>query len=338
MASIRPNAAEAADPEVDRTRASGERGRLATIADDFLLDPAQRPTEQKRALMTAMLLGLIATLADEIRVRLPNDAAIACEASPRVLMEELRRAGLLRHEPLLTLLLRRAEEVSIAEAAGEVKSPLEAWTADGTPAVAAAAMAVVLARAAARDRFGRSGLELGDSDADTAVHLAYAVAAALAARAPGAEEAIVAATVDLLSGHDEGQRLHALEARLMIAIQADDRLDGDLVARLAACGEPGLLAQGLARLSGINGDTAWDLLLSGRPGKVALLLRLAGLQRAEAAKVLAALAMTPIRLDPLFEIDRFEGLVETEVARSRDRLRLPPDFRASLALLADAHA
>lgn len=334
MAPTRPSAATAADHGVDRARASGGGGRLATIADDFLLDPARRLTEQERALMTAMLLGLVGTLADEIRVRLRDHEAQACEHLPHRLLEDLRSAGLLRHGPLLGLLLRRAEEVAIAEAAGGASSPLQGWTADEVPAVAAAAMALVLARAAARDRFGRPGLELGDCDAETAVHLGYAVAAVLAARAPGVEEQIVAATVDLLGRHDEGQRLHVLHAKLVIALEAAGRLDGELVARLAAAGEAGLVAQALGRLSGINGDAAWDLLLSSEPGGTALLLRMAGVQRSTAARVLAALAITPVRMDPLLEIDRFEQLADEKVAQRRARLRLPPHFQAAVNALA----
>jgi hypothetical protein len=335
MAPTRPSAAQAADPTVDRPRGSGGGGRLATVAVDFLLDPEQRLTEQERALMTGMLLTLAGTLADEIRVRLPDDLAQDCECPADEIVGALRRAGLLRNRQLIALLLRRADEARISDALGAASSPLQAWTADETPRVAAAAMAVVLARAAARDRFGRPGLELGDCDAETAVHLSYSVGAALAVRAPHAEEAIVAATVDLLGRHDEGQRLHALEAKLMIALGSAGRLDEKLLTTLAIGGEASLLAQALGRLSGVTGEIAWNMLLSPTSGNIAQLLRMAGQPRNVAATLLAALTLAVGRIDPADEINRFDRLGEAEVADLRARLRLPPAFGAALHALAN---
>jgi hypothetical protein len=201
------------------------------------------------------------------------------------------------------------------------------------PAVAAAAMAVVLARAASRDRFGQPGLELGDCDAETAVTLSYAVAAVLSGQAPEAEEAIVAATVDLLGRHDEGQRLHAVEARLVIALEAAGRLDGELLTSLAACGDVGLLAQALGRLGGISGDSAWVMLFSLQAGSMALLFRIAAQPRDVAARLLAALAVALGMVDPVAEIEEYDRLSEGEVAARRARLRHPPAFAAALTAL-----
>jgi hypothetical protein len=330
MAPTRPSAAPAADRGVDRARFPRGGGRLATVVHDFLLDPDQRLTEQERSLMTAMLLGLVGTVADEIRVRLPEEAAEACECDPAKFVDRLRSAGLLDQPALIALLLRRADEVRVAEALGGGALVVQRWTADEAPGLAAAAMAVVLARAAARDRFGRPGLELGDCDAETAVQLSYAVAAGLAAQAPDTEEALVAATVDLLGRHDEGQRLHALEARLVIALEAADRIDGGLLGDLAQSGEVGLLAQALARLAGVPADSAWGMLVGGDAGDVALLMRLSGQPRPVAARILAALAIPLGPVDPLTEIERFEELNDQEVATARMRLRHPPAFAAAL--------
>jgi hypothetical protein len=311
----------------------GGDGRLATVTDDFLLDPQLRLTEQNRALMTRMLLTLVGTIADEIRVRLPEVAASACDCPSEQVAEELRRSDLLRHAPLIALLLRRADEARCAQALPAAPSPLQGWTADEVPAVAAAAMAVVLARAASRDRFGQPGLELGDCDGETAVALSYAVAAMLAGRAPSAEEAILAATVDLLGCHDEGQRLHAVEARLVMALEASGRLNGELLTTLAASGEVGLLAQALGRLGGIAGDSAWTMFFSPHQGSIALLLRIADQPRAVAARLLATLAVWLGGIDPLAEIERFDRLSDGQMAEHRIRLRHPPAFAAALAAL-----
>ena len=333
MAPTKPSAAESADRGVERARASGGGSRLATARSYFLLDPAERLTEQERALMSAMLLGLIGTIADEIRVRLPEALAEACDCSADELERDLRRSGLLDRKTLIALLLRRADEVGIADAATGGGSPVQGWTSDSVPGVAAAAMAVVLARAAARDRFGRPGLELSDCDAENAVHLAYAVAAALAARGSGADEALVAAAVDLLGRHDEGQRLHALEARLVIALEDAGRLSGDLLAQLAASGEAGLLAEVLGRLGGISGDAAWNLLTSGEAETIALLLRMAGQPRVVAAQVLSSLTGASARLNPLAEMAAFDLMSEEEATGQRASLRHPPSFVAAIEAL-----
>src|SRR3954464_4726442 len=110
-----PIAAFAADQNAPARREG--RGRLSTVRIDFFLDPAQRLTEQERALMTAMLHCLVGDIADEIRAALPAGAAAANDGTNLSLIESLSAAGLLDRAALVRLLLRRADEERIATAA-----------------------------------------------------------------------------------------------------------------------------------------------------------------------------------------------------------------------------
>ena len=330
------------DPPADDLPVRGESQRLAAAVQDFLLDPAQRLTEQERALMNAMLHGLVERLADEIRVRLPAHLSRQSECDPAELVHELGRGGLLAKPALIALLLRRADLLRLGQAAlgGRARnggSLLQGWVGDEAPDVAAAAMAVALSRSAARDRFGRPGLELADCPAEIAVELAYDVAAALARRCGGRDEELVAAAVDLLARHNEGQRLDALEARLVRALQEAKRLDPATLLAMAGAGEVGLLCEALARLAGIPGESGWALFIDGRDGRLALLLRMAEQPRAMAAALLARLA-APLGLgDPVAELDWFDRIGEAEARTARNSLRLPPTYQQAAAAL-EGHA
>lgn len=330
MTLTRPQAAQAADRGVDRARLEGG-GRLTTVIQDFLLDPALRLTEGERAAMTAMLYGLVSTLADELRVRLPDPLAELSACDPFDLIAQLRASQLLGDPRLVALLLRRSGLPRMGDpAANGGGALLQAWAGDDVPAVAAAAMAVILARAASRDRFGQPGVQLADLDAETAVAMTYAVAAALAVQAePDTADEFVAAAVDLLGRHDEGQRLEALEARLVIALESAARLDGTTLAALAAHGEMGLLAEALARLARIPVSEAWKRFDDPAPGQLALLLRMADQPRAIAGAILAAIEPA----DPELEIDAFDQISDRTIAAAQARARRPEAFAAAIGAL-----
>lgn len=315
-------------------------GRLAAAVQDFLLPPAQRLTEQERALMNAMLHGLVERLADEIRVRLPDPLAVRTECDPAHLVAALSRSGLLARPALIALLLRRADVLRFSQLIGGERDGgseplLQRWAADEIEEVASAAMAVVLSRSAARDRFGRPALELADCPAEIAVDLVYDVAAALSMACPGHDEELVGAAVDLLARHDEGQRLDALEGRLIRALLAARRLDPATLLALARAGEISLLCEALARLAGVPGESGWTLFFEGEGGRLALLLRMAEQPRAMAAALLAQLSGALGLGDPVPELDQFDRISEAEANAARARLRLPPGYQRAIAALED---
>src|SRR6266404_2247281 len=175
-----------AAPEADGNapaRLAG-RGRLATVRRDFFLNPAERLTEQERALMTAMLHCLVSDVADAIRAALPNGRLAANDEGDAALIEELGGSGLLDEPELMALLLRRADEERIATAARARSGRREARVLQGLVshdygAVAAAAMALILGRGRRRDRFGQRLIAFDDLPDSSAEHLVNAVAAGM---------------------------------------------------------------------------------------------------------------------------------------------------------------
>src|SRR5215210_5109898 len=101
-----PIAADAADSNAP-ARMTG-RDRLVTVRADFFLNPAERLTEQERALMTAMLHCLVGDIADEVRAAVPKGTAAANDERNLALIGTLSSARLLDRPALVRLLLRRA--------------------------------------------------------------------------------------------------------------------------------------------------------------------------------------------------------------------------------------
>src|SRR3954451_9570443 len=160
------------------------RGRLANVRRDFFLNPAERLTEQERALMTAMLHYLISDVADAVRAALPSGPIPANDEVDAALVEALTATGLLDEPGLMALLLRRADEERIATAARARSGRREARVLQGLVshdygAVAAAAMALILARGRRRDRFGQCLIAFDDLPAASADVLVHSVAAGL---------------------------------------------------------------------------------------------------------------------------------------------------------------
>ena len=270
----------------------------------------------------------VGSVADELRVRVADQPARASEMEVSELVAVLNRAGLLESANLVAVLLKGADAGRVttparADAARELLSRLAA---DPHSDVAAAAMAVALARGRRRGRL-RAGIELSDLTSEAATQLVHSVAAVLSSRCETDDEPFAKAAGELLARHDPQQGLECLEERLATALDEAGLIDQSLVHSLAAQGEASLLAKVLARLARVPALDAWELLVGPAEGGMALLLRLAGQPRAVAAALFVSMGPALGLIDPAEEIDRFDALTDAAVELERGRLQLPAAYR-----------
>ncbi|MFL6753128.1 MAG: DUF2336 domain-containing protein [Sphingomicrobium sp.] len=341
----RPTAAHAA--EHDAPALAPGRDRLSTVRVDFFLDPAERLTEQERALMTAMLHCLVADIADEVRAALPGSVTAANDRNPP-LVEMLISARLLDRPALVRLLLRRADEERITSAANARSGRREARVLQGLVshedgAVAAAAMALILARGRRRDRFGQCLLHFDDLAMDEArslVHLVCAAFRADIAAIAGAAEAdllLANAAERVLASHDSGDGVEALTANLVRLLDEEGGLSDELIVAGAMEGEMTFVAQALARRSGVRAQVAMDELLCADERRAMAVLRTAGVSRKVAASLLAGVGDLLGIPDPGRAIDAFDRLTEAEVEDARTWLTTDPAYRDAVTALGGDH-
>ena len=337
-----PIAAPAADRNAP-TRHAG-RGRLATVRVDFFLNPADRLTEQERALMGAMLHCLVGDIADEICAELPRGWVAANDEDSAALVERLSQARLLDRGDLMALLLRRADEERIAPAARARSGRrdarvLQGLVSHGNGAVAAAAMALILARGRRRDRFGQCLASFDDLDPNTAASLAHAVAAGFRKElasvhgSAAADSELAAASAKLLSRHEPARSIEALSASLVSLLQESGSLNDDLILAAAQEGEAQFIAELLAQRSGTQSSRTLDELLSGDPQRVMALLRMCGFSRELSAGLLASIGDLLGIADPGAAIGLFERMSAGQVEAARTWLATPQTYRAAVNAL-----
>jgi hypothetical protein len=326
---------------------AGGRGRLSTVRADFFLDPAERLTEQERALMTAMLHCLIGDVAAELRAGLPAGWAGAND-DDAALVGALTRAGLLDQAELLALLLRRADEERIGSAARARSGRREARVLQGlvshqNGAVSAAAMALILARGRRRDRFGQCLVAFDDLSPETADRLAHAIAAAMRQDmvaghgAAAADAELPAAAAELLERHDIARSVEALTGALVALLDESGLLTDDLMLARAQEGEVAFLAEALGRRAGLVGNVAMDALHSGDAADVMALLRVAGCSRGLSAGLLASVGDLLGIDDPGLAIGLFDRMTPDEVRASARWLASASTYQAALQALGDDH-
>lgn len=304
---------------------------MATVRRDFFLDSSERLSEQERALMTAMLHDLVAALALAIRAA----AGVKREPPPPgKIADTLGRAGLLDRTGFIRLMLRRADEQRILTAfaghAGPRRLPLlPKLVSDSDPAVAAAAMALVVARGRRRDGFGQPRVDLSDLDRRDARALAHAVAALLSPDADTDGRFAMSAT-KVVDGIDPDESLDRAVEALIDALDSTGRADEALVEAASGEGEVALVAMLIARRAGINQPAVWDHLVNAGEGGLALVARMAGFGRRAAARLIADLGSTTGSWSVEEEIARFDSLGADEVAAALKHWQLPPDYRAAV--------
>lgn len=331
-----PNAAAAADHPVANSRTSAGGLRLSAICADFFMDDTDRLTDEERALMGAMLRGLVEELVDELLTRLPGLLAAQGEAERDQVYGRLRQSGLINRASVVALLLRRADEQQLGGRSGrEGDSFLSTFAGDSDGNIADAAMMLTIARGRRRDRFGRLGIEFDDLAAEDAVAVAQSIAACLGmALGDDHDQALADAARKLIAEHDEGRRLEAAVVAVARALDVAGRLDDDIVERMAGVKDAALLSAALSRRAGIDPDDGWTMFTGGEP---MLLARMAGCRRATAATIIAsfdpALGLGP----PERGIDHFDRLDEAATDEARRWLRLDPAFRAARGTLEKRH-
>ena len=337
-----PIAAPPADQNAP-ARAAG-RGRLPTVRVDFFLNPAERLSEQERALMTAMLYCLVSDIADEIRASLPAGWAAANDESNSALVEALSTARLLDEPALVALLLRRADEERIATAAKARAGRREARALQGlvshdSGAVSAAAMALILARGRRRDRFGQCLLSFDDLPAETSEALAQAVAAVLrtelaATHGSSAADAELADAIGrVLEGRDPARSIDSLTAELVAQLSEAGPIGDDLILAAAHEGEIGFVAEAIARHASLPGESTIEELLSGDAQRIMALFRVAGFSRDLSAGLLAGIGDLLGIADAAQAIAIFDRLTDGETQAAWTWLGTAPGYRAALSAL-----
>lgn len=327
-------------------RAAG-RGRLLTVRADFFLNPAERLTEQERALMTAMLHCLVADVASDLRAALPV-GWVGANDDEAGLVERLTRAGLLDSGELIALLLQRAEEERIGSAARarsgrrEARA-LQALVSNDAAEVSAAAMALILARGRRRNRFGQCLLSFDDLGAATAEHLANAIAAAVRSDIAGLRDEadldgeLGSAAAALMRRYDHARSIESLTEALVHALAQANALGDDLLLACAHEGEVGFIAHAAAEMGNLPGAVALEEFLSGAPRRLVRLMRVAGFSREVSAGILASIGDLLGVDDAGAAISDFDAFDPDQVTAARSWLAASPAYRAALGALGGAN-
>ena len=324
------------------------QARVAAAIADLALPEAFRLSDRQRFTLSNLLRRLVGDIEDELRSALvahfAGDEALALRAalssaSLPIALPVIEAGGIVADPALFAILLRRAEEHRLARAVPE-PALLTELAGDEDPAVAAAAVALLIAQSRRLDAFHEPIFASGDLPAEVEHGLAWTVAAALRTYLIGrhsvapaaADGAVTAATAALLGRYDEGLGADSLARRLALRLEERARLDDSLLARAAGEGVLTLLLAGLSLRTGLEPQPAWELLSDSSGRGPAIILRAAHLEREAAASILLRLADREESVGA--RLDAFDSL---EPAQARHHIllwSLDPAYRSAVARLA----
>lgn len=324
------------------------RARVSAAIADLALPEALRLSDRQRITVAHLLRRLVGDVEDELRSALvahfagdeeaPLRAALSSASLP-IALPVLQGGGALADPALFALLLRRAEEHRLARAAPD-HSLLTDLAGDPDPAVAAAAVSLLIAGSRRLDAFHEPLLASGDLPAEVAHSLAWTVAAALRtyliarhAVAPAEADSIVTTTTATLLGrYDEGEGADALARRLALRLEERRRLDDALLVRAAGEGALPLLLAGLSLRTGLDPQGLWELLPDASGRGAAVVLRAAHLEREAAASILLHLAGREEAVGA--QLDLYDTLDAVQARHHILLWSLDPAYRSAVARLA----
>lgn len=290
--------------------------------------------------MTAMLQRLVGDIASEIQVALPDDWLPAND-DIEGLVDRISKVGLLDIEELMSLFLRRADEERVASALAALsRRPavglIQPFVSDQDAEVAAAAMAVLIARGRRRDRYGRPVVELDDVPPDSARALIYAVAAGLRERVPvhvpasRAERQLGEAAAVLVGRQEPSKALDGQMERFVALLGKAGRLDDGLIGKAIELADLSFLAHALALRAGLHHSSSFDELMSCDSRRAMMVLRLAGSPRATAAQLLGSLGDFIGLPGEAHSLDSFDAWTADQLDAARSWLQLDPGFQLAL--------
>jgi hypothetical protein len=322
--------------------------RVAAAIADLALPEAFRLSDRQRVTVSHLLGRLVGDIEDELRSALAvhfggeQDAALRAalsSASVPIALPVLGGSGVVADPALFALLLRRAEEHRFARAAPEHRLLTE-LAGDSDPAVAAAAVSLLIAESRRVDAFHEPLLASGDLPAEVAHGLTWTVAAALrtyliarhGVAAAAADGAVTSAASALLGRYDEGAGADALARRLALRLEERARLDDALLVRSADEGALPLLLAGLSLRTGLDPQALWELLADSSGRGPAIVLCAAHLERSAAASIL--LALTGREEAAGAQLDVFDALDSAQARHHILLWSLDPAYRSAVARLA----
>lgn len=352
MSDQRAGQREAMDDGARVLYAAG-RERLGVVVADLFLSPRLRLTEWHRVTMASLLERLVRSLEDELRAGLaasfaaadyPELHAALISAHVEIAVPILPPSGALRDPELVMLMFRRVEEHRLRRASNSgpgSDSLIAELVRDDDPAVADAAMAVLIAQSRRLDRFQEPVVTSSDLPAELAHRLSWTIAAALRSYmidrqgiAPRqADQALARAAMRQLTAHDEADSLEARCLRLAQPLDALGRLDGHLVARSLTEAGLSLFLAFVSLCCKLDMNAAWEIVSEPTGRGTPLLLRAAGLDRNDAGNILLALAGTAGGDAELLarQMNVFDAISQADARATIDFWQLDPVYRAAIA-------